>query len=186
MEDDYGSGVGAYLELIINYFSFVEVIAIGLMFWASSRASGALFLNFMNIGVLASHSMTSSSSHWILKIYSFLKELLLSTLVFIAICFIMIIFTFYGILATWALSFFVEIIGIKEPVNFVGTSIAMTIAFILGNVVALTKTLSKQIKWLECGNKFSTDYEKRSEKFKNLDSYHVDFKKDEIGRWPKH
>ena len=98
----------------------------------------------------------------------------------------MLFFILYGFFATGFLSVLIEIIGISKPINFIGTSIAMTVAFILGNMVALTKTLSKQIKWLECGNEFPSDYEKRSEKFKNLDSYDVDFEKDHIGRWPKH
>ena len=183
--DEYGSGVGDYLGLIFTYFSFVEILAVGLMFWVSTKGSGSMMLNLANILCAPSESKDSKSSSWLIKGYEFIKGWLFSTLVLIAIGLIMMIFLLYGIIATWLLTVACEFVGMKDSINFAGTTVAMTAAFILGNIATLARTLSKQIKWLRCGIEFPEDYEKRSEKFKNLDSYLLDYEKDDIGRWPR-
>jgi hypothetical protein len=184
MEDEYGSGIGTYLEIIGTYFSFVEIGAIGLMFWISCGTSGALILICLNMLCTTSEVIRNSSS-WLVKIYDFIKGWMISTLSFILIGLVFCCFLLYGILATWLLNLICNILGVNESINFLGTSIGMTVAFILGNIVALVKTLSKQIRWLECKNEYPEDYEMRSQKFKNLKSYLLDLKEDNIGGWPR-
>jgi hypothetical protein len=120
-----------------------------------------------------------------MKSYGFIKDWAFSIVVLLGISIVSLIFILYGALATGLLILINEALGLKEPINFLGTTIAMTVAFILGNTTALVKTLSKQIKWLECGCEFPEDHEKRSKKFRELNSYWLDFKKDRIGCWPK-
>jgi|GEM_PF-6656390 len=184
MEEEYGSGVGSYLELIGTYFSFIEIIAVGLMFWVSCGTKGSMLLIFFNMAATPSELAPSSPS-WFMKSYEFVKGWAFSILVIFGISIASLIFILYGAIATGLLILINEVLGIKEPINFLGTTIAMAVAFILGNTTALVKTLSKQIKWLECGNEFPGDHEERSKKFKELDSYQLDFKKNNIGGWPK-
>ena len=185
MEESYSNGLGvAYLKVIATYFSFIEIVAIGLMFWISCGASGALILNLFNMPRTPSEMIPSSSS-WFVKAYDFIKGWTISTMTFIGLGLGLCIFLLCGILATGLLSMICNIVGISEPNNFLGTSVGMTVAIILGNTVALVKTLSKQIKWLQCGNEFPVDHEMRAQKFKNLNSYLLDFEKDDVGKWPR-
>jgi hypothetical protein len=183
--DEYGNGVGDYLEVIFTYFSFVETLAVGFMFWVSTKGSGSMMLNLANILCAPSESENNKSSSWPIRAYDFIKGWLFSTLVLIIVGLVMMVFLFYGVIATWLLTVICEFVGLKDSINFAGTTVAMTVAFILGNMARLVKTLSKQIKWLRCGVEFPENYEKRSERFKNLDSYLLDYEKDDIGRWPR-
>lgn len=184
MEEEYGSGVGSYLSLIGTYFSFMEIIAVGLMFWISCGSSGRLILLLFNLALNRS-GFVSGSSSLLMKSFIFVKGWALSIVVLVAMSFAFLIFILYGAIATWLLILISEFLGIKEPINFLGTTIAMAVAFVVGNTVALIKSLSKQIKWLNCGNEFPGDHEKRVKKFKELDSYCLDFMNDNIGSWPK-
>ncbi len=84
MEEEYGSGVGSYLELIGTYFSFIEIIAVGLMFWVSSGAKGSMLLIFFNMAATPSELAPSSPS-WFMKSYEFVKGWAFSILVIFGI-----------------------------------------------------------------------------------------------------